>query len=193
MGETLTVRCDLCKGDFGKASGLDAQFKMIEFRGNRYTDVAGSGDNQVFFKKLHKGCWQIFLDRLEDWGNRISRIFVDVDDTLVLYESDVPINPYGIYQGLNWKPNLDLIGHLYNATVKDPLVSIIVWSGGGKSYAEMWIEKLGIEDLVTVGLTKTETNFRYIGFDSLVIDDGRLEGRRTHAPDDFSWVKDFRL
>lgn len=35
--------------------------------------------------------------------------------------------------------------------------SVYVWSGGGKDYAEHWVQKLGLEDLVISALVKDKT------------------------------------
>ncbi len=68
-------------------------------------------------------------------------IFVDVDDTLVLFDGK-KINPYGVINGKPYKPNLALIEKLKN-TKED----IIVWSGGGRDYAKMVAIKVLPEEI----------------------------------------------
>lgn len=57
-------------------------------------------------------------------------VFVDCDDTLVLYvNQDIP-NPYGILKGHPFKPNWELLDRL-----KSFKGQIHIWSGGGRDYA----------------------------------------------------------
>jgi predicted HAD superfamily phosphohydrolase YqeG len=65
----------------------------------------------------------------------VATIAFDVDDTLIKYEDGKE------------RPNRELIQvlvYLYAMGNK-----IIVWSGGGKDYAEMWTRRLFIDHIVT--------------------------------------------
>ena len=65
-------------------------------------------------------------------------IFVEVDDTLVLYDpSRSGPHPYGVFDGIPWKPNERLIEGL-KAAARDGTV-VIVWSGGGRQYVQQWV------------------------------------------------------
>ena len=66
------------------------------------------------------------------------KVAFDIDDTLMKVRSadGVPVPDYDLIQVLRWfAQNGD---------------DVIVWSGGGVSYAEMIVRRLGIEHLVTV-------------------------------------------
>lgn len=53
-------------------------------------------------------------------------LWVDVDDTLILYPDD--------------KPNTALIEKI--KAVRDQYAEVYVWSGGGNLYAQVWAERL---------------------------------------------------
>ena len=109
-------------------------------------------------------------------------IFVDVDDTLVLY--DPPRSgphPYGVYDGIPWKPNERLIEGLKAAAKAGD--KVIVWSGGGGRYAGWWVQQLELGDYVQECWTKTDTALRIlVKLEDVVIDDQPVIGR-THEPD----------
>ena len=110
------------------------------------------------------------------------RIFVDVDDTLVRYlVADTP-NPYGLYMGTSWEPNEHLIQGLRDHNREFPRDEIIVWSGGGLYYAKMWVEVLGLGDIVSATLTKERGVFILVREGDVVIDDERIPVR-IHGPD----------
>ena len=105
------------------------------------------------------------------------QIFVDCDDTLVLYDADADVHPYGILKGAPWRPNQPLVTALL--AMEHP---VFVWSGGGKLYARFIAHKLGLHFRC---LDKNETSFKLIQEGDVVIDDQDLGGRRTHNP--FEW------
>jgi hypothetical protein len=105
------------------------------------------------------------------------RIFVDCDDTLVLYHADADTHPYGVLKGVRWRPNQSLVSALM--ATEHP---VFVWSGGGKRYARFIALKLG---LTFPCLDKNETSFKLVQEGDVVIDDQDLGGRRTHKP--FEW------
>ena len=106
-------------------------------------------------------------------------LFVDVDDTLIIYDRPPP-NPYGYYQGIPWRVNqpiLDGIRRFHADNVEAP---IIIWSGGGKEYAEMWIYRFGLAGLA-VGMLKDHWALSLIQEGDIVVDD-LDEPWRTHSP-----------
>ena len=106
------------------------------------------------------------------------RIFVDVDDTLILYDNDAEKNPYGVYHGTPWRPNQPLIDALL--ATEHP---VTVWSGGGDEYAKEMSEKIGLSFPT---LTKNGSNvLDHLQPGDIVIDDDDLGGLRTHNP--FEW------
>ncbi len=83
------------------------------------------------------------------------RLFVDVDDTLVKYSDHTDQKSHYPYQqGTPWTPNEPLIAGIkqYRADHKDDM--IVVWSGGGREYAQMWIDRL-LPGLGIVGMGKS--------------------------------------
>ena len=112
------------------------------------------------------------------------RYFIDCDDTLVLYKDDGEAHPYGIYDGVAYEFNWPLVDGIRELLDDDPLADIVIWSGGGRQYAEMWGEKLGFTSQVAF-LTKDRTTFGLIREGDIVIDDQPLGGHRTHAPHDW--------
>ncbi len=71
----------------------------------------------------------------------IKTVFVDVDDTLVLFDGNT-VHPYGVLEGRPYKPNLALIEKLNNFEGY-----IVVWSGGGRDYARTVAIKVMPEEL----------------------------------------------
>ena len=105
------------------------------------------------------------------------QIFVDCDDTLILYDSDTGTHPYGVRHGEPWHPNQPLVDALLET--EHP---VFIWSGGGAWYAEIIAGKLGLDFPC---LDKDEITFELIQEGDVVIDDQDLGGRRTHNP--FEW------
>ena len=111
------------------------------------------------------------------------RLFVDVDDTLVLYDLDAP-NPYGIYYGTPYTINEPLLEGIKQFQLDNPNELIVIWSGGGKEYARMWGEdKLGLEGMIY--LLKDKDSFWLVNPGDIVIDDQPLK-IRTHTPHEWS-------
>ena len=52
------------------------------------------------------------------------QIFVDCDDTLILYDSHTGVHPYGVRHGEPWHPNQPLVDALLET--EHP---VFVWSG----------------------------------------------------------------
>ena len=108
----------------------------------------------------------------------MTTLFVDVDDTLILFEGD-GVHPYGFYSGKG-RPNVALIRRM-RAWDGD----IVVWSGGGEEYArEVGDQLLG--DLPFKALGKNLGALALVEPGDVVVDDAPVPGR-THEPmDDFS-------
>ena len=111
------------------------------------------------------------------------RLFVDVDDTLVIYDTPGP-NPYGVYKGSKWEPNIRLIEGIKDFQERNPESLVVIWSGGGSNYARQWIETLDLDDDL-VSLIKDSTSFHLIREGDIVVDDMDLDGYRTHKPNEW--------
>ncbi len=112
-------------------------------------------------------------------------LFVDVDDTLVLWQKAVDVQQLdGFYMETPWVANERLIAGIKAYREANPWELIIIWSGGGKEYAEMWARRLGLDHLST-GMLKDKTAYDFIHDGDIVIDDEDLGGHRTHKPDEW--------
>lgn len=118
------------------------------------------------------------------------RIFVDVDDTLYLYQGNRALHPYGRIYGEPFNPNWELIARLLILQHKTRMfdshgIEIFVWSGGGVDYAEQArSEFLPFADHVVI------KDPSLLHSSDIVIDDMKLDGRGTHyLPQDFGWFK----
>lgn len=67
-------------------------------------------------------------------------LFVDVDDTLVIWE------------GVGYRPHKRHIEYLYRFYERNQ--PIIVWSAGGYEWAARIVKELGIEDIVSLVMSK---------------------------------------
>ena len=73
----------------------------------------------------------------------MSRLFVDCDDTLIIWlnEHDQPLegqNPYG-GGSQRWKFNDELVKAVLSVSLK---WQVVVWSGGGSDYAGDWRDRI---------------------------------------------------
>ena len=103
------------------------------------------------------------------------RVFIDCDDTLALYQNPGP-NPYGFYMLTPFEVNARLIKRIRDWARDHPEDTLFIWSGGGREYAEMWMRKLGLDDIM-VPLAKDPALIRP---GDIVVDDEWA--RRTHTP-----------
>ena len=111
------------------------------------------------------------------------RIFVDCDDTLLLYNKEAEKNPYGYWSGVPYQINKKLIDALIETSHWSEMPKIIIWSGGGEQYAKEILKTLNLPQYLC--LSKDRTTFHLIQEGDIVIDDDNLGGKRTHDP--FQW------
>ena len=110
-------------------------------------------------------------------------LFVDCDDTLIIYDVEGP-NPYGFYNNTPYIFNEPLLAGVKQFHIDNPHSLIVIWSGGGFDYAKMWCIRLGLYNDV-LPLIKDKTTFELIKEDDIVIDDQELDGYRTHKPNEW--------
>ena len=91
-------------------------------------------------------------------------VFVDIDDTLVIYEGS-GMHPHGIINGEPYEPNVNLIEKL-----KKFKGNIVIWSGGGKGYAGIVAKAVLPKDMKYTIRSKFE-DFFLIKPGDIVIDD----------------------
>lgn len=93
-------------------------------------------------------------------------VFVDVDDTLVIFETD-GIHPYGVIRGEPYEPNYILIEKLKN--VNDD--RIIVWSGGGTEYARTVARAVLLPAGIRCVVASKFDDFKNIKPGDIIVDD----------------------
>ena len=85
------------------------------------------------------------------------RLFVDCDDTLVLWDDTHQNQDKTLWIRDSWQPNTQLIAAVksYADNVQPDLV--IIWSGGGLEYARGWLERLFPDERGWVAASKDTT------------------------------------
>lgn len=111
------------------------------------------------------------------------RLFVDVDDTLVLWQNQNVEDAQGIYYDTPWKVNQAILDGIFEFDRDHPGALIVVWSGGGMEYAQEWIDLFGLHD-IAIAIVKDQSTFHLILPGDIVVDDIPLQvGVRVYAPD----------
>ncbi len=100
----------------------------------------------------------------------IKRLFIDVDDTLILYNSDSKINPYGFWNGDPFEPNFGLINAIGEYREAFPDAMIVIWSGGGRDYARAAADHL-FPDNDFAYMEKGWDSFPLVRDTDIVVDD----------------------
>ncbi|KKL50258.1 hypothetical protein LCGC14_2307270 [marine sediment metagenome] len=126
------------------------------------------------------------------------RLFVDVDDTIVLYKPESENvsgqgnrHPYGLMSDDSlYVFNESLLKFIVAFREKYPESLIIIWSGGGKRYAQRVAEQAGIGHLDLTYLDKDMGTFPLVAEDDIVVDDQELAVAATVSPPDFFDNKD---
>jgi len=106
------------------------------------------------------------------------RVFVDCDDTLVLWlgEEGQPLegqNPYG-GGAERWRWNHQLVGFLLVLEFMMPEAEIVIWSGGGEQYARTWRDRLAAVFPVVEGWACASKDTRVPTAEDTCIDDAEL-------------------
>ncbi len=109
-------------------------------------------------------------------------LFVDCDDTLLLYIRGDKRNPYGFWNHIPYNPNYTLIEDLLKFREANPESIITIWSGGGADYAKECAEALEIESSIDKFLLKDITSLLLVSKNDIVVDDDNLGNMRTHTP-----------
>lgn len=118
------------------------------------------------------------------------RLFVDCDDTLILYDSAGEIHPYGFIKDEPYRVNEPLVAFIKRFRAKYPNELIVIWSGGGRDYALRVALEAGLGGLGTSTLVKDSTTFYLVGEDDIVVDDQELGVAAVVTPPDFFDDKD---
>lgn len=121
------------------------------------------------------------------------RLFVDCDDTIVLYRPESENisgqgnrHPYGLmYDDSLYVFNESLLKFIVAFREKHPDALIVIWSGGGAWYAEKVAKQAGIGHLDLTYAVKDRTTFTLVGEDDIVVDDQAIEVVAVVTPPDF--------
>lgn len=98
-------------------------------------------------------------------------LWVDVDDTLVIYGDTANLtHPYGSYHGTPWTANEPLLAGIKAFRRIYPDAMIVVWSGGGAQYAKEWVERL-LPDTEVFAFGKNPVTATLIKERDIVVDD----------------------
>jgi len=98
------------------------------------------------------------------------RLFVDVDDTLVLYNQK-GVNPYGAICGTPYIVNEPLVAFIHWWAKEHPDALVVIWSGGGRAYAQNVAARAGCSDVGAAYLCKDRDTLALVDKDDIVFDD----------------------
>ena len=118
------------------------------------------------------------------------RLFVDCDDTLILYDSEGEVHPYGFVKDTPYRWNQPLKNFIFAFREKYEYALIVIWSGGGAKYAQRVAEAIGLDELDIVYMDKGRKTFTLVGEDDIVVDDQELRVAVTVTPPDYFDNKD---
>jgi hypothetical protein len=101
----------------------------------------------------------------------LAKLFIDVDDTLVLYldQIDGP-HPLGLWNGLEFRVNTPLIEAVREWMVRNSNGQVIVWSGGGADYAKEAADRF-VPGLATWCFNKGGQNLQLPAEGDTLVDD----------------------
>jgi len=121
------------------------------------------------------------------------RLFVDVDDTLVIYENlGRDFNAYGVLEGEKWRINVPLYNSIIRFLDEHPKELVVIWSGGGGWYAEKVSKQIFSETAIEklTFMDKFGKNFALVRKGDIVVDDMaatldvRVSGASVLGPDE---------
>ena len=118
------------------------------------------------------------------------RLFVDCDDTLILYDSEGEVHPYGFVRDEPYRINDTLVAFVKAFYAKYPNALITIWSGGGDQYAAQVAKEVGLGEIDALCIIKDRATFSLVGEDDIVVDDQELGVVATVTPPDYFDNKD---
>ena len=124
----------------------------------------------------------------------MKRLFVDCDDTLILYRgSSEVMHPLGFSRGEPFTVNQPLVRFIRQFARLFPAAMVIIWSGGGSKYALECAGRAGVDFPDFAYMVKDSSTFSLVRSQDIVIDDMPIsvpaEVLSPHDPD--SWAKKF--
>lgn len=123
-------------------------------------------------------------------------LFVDCDDTLILYDSalctgpdndcSVHAHPYGFLRGESYTINEPLVASIKAYVYDNPCALTVIWSGGGARYARA-IADVVLSGVDVMTLIKNKTSFHLVRPGDIVVDDMDVEvATKVYRPSE--WV-----
>ncbi len=103
------------------------------------------------------------------------RLFVDCDDTLILFDSEGEIHPFGFWRDDPYRINEPLVVFIRQFRKENPEGFIVIWSGGGQEYATQVVREVNLEDVTAWHMIKDKTTFHLVREGDIVIDDMDIE------------------
>ena len=121
----------------------------------------------------------------------MKRLFVDCDDTLILYGSGGSMHPSGFSRGEPFTVNQPLVTFIRKFTRLFPASLVTIWSGGGGQYALECAKSAGVAFSDFAYMVKDSSTFSLVRSQDIVIDDMDInipaQVLSPHDPD--SWAK----
>ncbi len=100
------------------------------------------------------------------------RLFIDCDDTLVLYDAvdGEPFHPFGFARGEPYRVNAPLAESVRAFARDNPCSMVVVWSGGGAQYART-VADMALHGVDVTAMTKDRDAFDLVRAGDIVVDD----------------------
>ncbi len=124
------------------------------------------------------------------------RLFVDCDDTLIIYDNiactwpdepcEVHGHPFGVLRGETYKINEPLVASIKAYIYDNPCALVVIWSGGGAQYARA-IADIALPGVDVSTMIKDKTTFHMARRGDIVVDDMDIDvPTKVYRPDE--WV-----
>ena len=124
------------------------------------------------------------------------RLFVDCDDTLIIYDNivcawpdkpcEVHDHPFAVTRGETYKINEPLVASIKAYVEDNPCALVVIWSGGGAQYARA-IADVVLSGVDVMTMIKDKTSFHMVRPGDIVVDDMSLYvPTQVYQPDE--WV-----
>ena len=124
------------------------------------------------------------------------RLFVDCDDTLIIYDNiactwpdepcEVHAHPFGVLRGETYTINEPLVASIKAYVEDNPCALAVIWSGGGAQYARA-IADIALPGVEVITMIKDKTSFHMVCPGDIVVDDMELDvPAKVYRPDE--WV-----
>ncbi len=105
------------------------------------------------------------------------RLFVDCDDTLILYDgefSEDGPHPFLALGREGYKINEPLAASIKAYVEDNPCALVVIWSGGGAQYARA-IADIALPSVDVMTMIKDKTSFHMVRVGDIVVDDMSLD------------------